>query len=234
MTNKAQIEAELRGETIIPQNETGVVTRFIGLDDETVAKTLKNGALAFVAEYGNTTVASLLERRARALGLRNPTKRIPTITRLANLSDADFGALPKASVAFLADLLGITVDQLTSRRAAQRVVLGLTPKAVKVKAEKAPKTTTGKGKGKGKAKAPVVEATTTGFGDGHAVGEAAPDPMMGDAEFAELAADLGQTEALDGTAANPFANIGERAKPSAKAAQRKVRGQKGEVVNPTE
>jgi len=139
MTKQSIIEAELRGEVSTPTNELGIVTRFTALSDEEVAKAFQNGSLGFVASMTNTTPMALMERRARALGRRNTAeKRIPTITRLAQMTDEQLNATPAKDLGFLATLLGITPVQLIARRMAQRLVLGLDKKPVKAKAEKAP------------------------------------------------------------------------------------------------
>jgi hypothetical protein len=148
------IEAELEGAVTIPTNELGVPTRFAQLSDEQVAKALSDGSLEFVALVTSTTPVSLMERRARTLGRRKEAqKRIPTITRLAELTNDQFGVIPDQHIMLLSSLLGITVDQLIERRHSRRLAMGLETKPVKVKAEKAPVEV------KAEKKAPKAKAT---------------------------------------------------------------------------
>lgn len=134
MTKKTIIEAELNGEVPIPTSELGVPLRFNQLDNDAVEKAIKNGSLVFLASMTSTTPESLLRRRAKALGLKQGTlERVPTITRLANMTDEEVFEIPTRHLTFLAEMLGINPEKLMERRKAQRLILGLEKKPKKTK-----------------------------------------------------------------------------------------------------
>jgi hypothetical protein len=135
---QTSVAKQLAGDEPIPTSQLGAVVRFIQLSDDEVEKATLNGDAGFAAEMLSTSVESLVTRRNRALGRSTTaTDVVPAITRLAKLADEAYQkSVDAGRIDFLARLWGVAPAELSRRRAAQRLRLGLAKTPAKALATK--------------------------------------------------------------------------------------------------